>query len=1249
MSLIEAARKALKTGLSLGDSTSAGQGMRALESLVRGMTGKGEINPEMITTLMRSDPERVLRKATKPEFAELYKIVNANNTADGDELLMRFPNKFSSRTIKRRLAEIQSQDPDMAAQLEPLLLDGNKPRTTSVFDENMAPMDRTVPEEAGTSFGLVDALDGGEAPTQQVFTGIDAKGELDPRGTSMSDALKEAGVESQRVTTTPAKRPRVKGETFEGKAARYPDTRTGSERIAEVGKDTPQTNRAENWVVAMMRRRMTTKDKKIDGQLKSAFNRLAREFAAEKGLDEVATAKVLKKAESNTNSDDMPLREEFIGWAKQLPEDKLRRSTKTMRQYVGTRDKGAANLEKGGERQEQDMFNSSVTAAGGNPTTAGGTGMLFQNFDELSQEDVDFLNSMLTSQGLSARRKTRLPTDPKGNDAADRLLQNLYGRPQAMEHRRILSSETEEGNRLAFRLAEDMARVMFNGADYTSDLSMKSAIEGIARNLRGQYGLDFNLDAALSSNGNMTGTASRFYNDLDNKNFPQVEGNGLKKNEINPVGDTGNMDINPMRVPDEKSTMQMVREIESASGIPLDTQNLTASDIEYIHGRLVSLDQNLVDYRSDGSMASVPFGQAFTQVPRSEGLQKRIDALIEAGVPAAELADMDGSQIRQRYSEVVGKFAPQENVPLDTTPAPAEGIAAEVVTGESATPTPAPATAEPAAPPTSALGANSRAATQDEIDYVESIGMDPANMTDQDIIGVAGSRGADEPEPQMVVDTDMPEPDDLPAGVELNEPEAPEVAAVEPKTEDIETSPLDNVNPTSARMAYRIDALEEAGIDTSGMSDQEIRRIYQEALLEGKANAAQPAPTPAVEDLADDDILPDIPDAVAPTSQRVAARIDALEEAGIDTSSMDNAEINRIYQEALLEGKANAAQPAPTPAVDDIADDDILPNIPDDVAPTSQRTAERIDLLEASGIDTSGMSPNEVRDVYNMMSMMMDDDTVSPADFMDYVEDYQTRPARVQNRMYTLMENGVDTKHMDDAEINRTYQEMLLAAKEKQGADIDDADILPEVVDEGATSERLAAKIDALEAAGVDTSGMSPNDIRIEYTKRVMEGNASAAKRKQPFRQTSQKQSTGTNNPQPKQQANTNATGKQANPTQNNSTPSATPRTFSQGVMDWVKKHPVLTGSTGLGLGYMAWNGWNQPRDEDPQDFPERALIPIPEDISDEGFDGEAPAPGRAVGPDPALIQRIQQQQRVPRVMGGTTNARGNRYFRRHT
>lgn len=1233
MSLIEAARKALKTGLSLGDSTTASQGMRALESLVRGLTGKGEINPEMITTIMRSDPERVLRKATKPEFAELYKIVNANNVADGDELLMRFPNKFSTRTIKRRLAEIQAQDPDMAAQLEPLLLEGNKPRKVSVFDENMAPMDRSVPEEAGTSFGLVDELNGREAPTQEVFTGINAKAELRPDRTDVGAALEDAGVKSKNVTDQPSKRERPKGQTFPGRSARYPETRSGVERIAEVGKDTPRTNRAENWVVAMMRRRMTTKDKKMDGQLKSAFNRLAREWAAEKGLDEVATAKILKKsADKSTKPEEIQLREEFIDWAKTLPEDKLRRSTKTMRQYAGPDD--ANTRFAGGESMKQDQFNTSVTASGGNPTTAGGTGMLFQNFDELSKEDMDFLNSMITSKGLDSRRKTRLPTDPKGNDAADRLLQNLYGRNQAMEHRRILSSDTEEGNRLAFRLAEDMARVMFDGADYTSDLSLKSAIEGIARNLRGQYGLDFDFPAALSSDGNMTGTARRFYDSLDNNNFPQVGGKGLDKNEINPVGEVGNVEVNPLIQSDKKSTMQMVREIESTTGIPLDTKNLTAADIEYIHGRLVVLDQNLVDYRSDGSMAMVPFGKAFTQVPRSEGLQKRIDALIEAGVPAAELAEMDGSQIRQRYSEVLGKFAPQENVPLDTSPAPAESIAKEVVTGEP------PADAPPATPAPS-LAANSRAATQDEIDYVESIGMDTENMTDQDIIGVASARGADEAEPPMVVDTDMPEPDDLPAGVELNEPEAPEVAVVPEatKTEDIETSPLDNVNPTSARMAYRIDALEEAGIDTSGMSDQEIRRIYQEALLEGKANAAQPAPapTPAVADIADDDILPNIPDEIAPTSQRVAARIDALEDAGIDTSGMSNAEINRIYQEALLEGKANAAQPAPTPPVADIADSDIMPNIPDDVAPTSQRTAARIDYLESVGIDTSGMSPNEVRRVFDTIEMFTKDGNVSDGEILNFFEDYMTRPQRVQNRMFTLMEGGIDPLHMDDAEINRIYQEWLL---EKKAAD-QAADVLG--LDEGATAARTQEKIDALEAAGVDTSGMSPNEIRIEYTKRVMEGNILASKKRQPFRQTS----TGTNNPKPKQQATTNATGKQANPTKNNSSPPV--RTMSQKSIDWVKKNKFKSGVGLLSLGILGYNALNQPRDEEPQDFPDRALIPIPEDISDEGFDGEAPAPGRAGRPDPALIQRIQQQQSRPVTMGGFNNVSGKRYWRRHT
>lgn len=1168
MSLIEAARKALKTGLSLGDSTTASQGMRALESLVRGLTGKGEINPEMITTIMRSDPERVLRKATKPEFAELYKIVNASNVADGDELLMRFPNKFSTRTIKRRLAEIQAQDPDMAAQLEPLLLEGNKPRKVSVFDENMAPMDRSVPEEAGTSFGLVDELNGREAPTQEVFTGINAKAELRPDRADVGAALEDAGVKSKNVTDQPSKRERPKGQTFPGRSARYPETRSGVERIAEVGKDTPRTNRAENWVVAMMRRRMTTKDKKMDGQLKSAFNRLAREWAAEKGLDEVATAKILKKsADKSTKPEEIQLREEFIDWAKQLPEDKLSRSTKTMREYAGPDD--ANTRFAGGESMKQDQFNTSVTASGGNPTTAGGTGMLFQNFDELSKEDMDFLNSMITSKGLDSRRKTRLPTDPKGNDAADRLLQNLYGRNQAMEHRRILSSDTAEGNRLAFRLAEDMARVMFDGADYTSDLSLKSAIEGIARNLRGQYGLDFDFPAALSSDGNMTGTARRFYDSLDNNNFPQVGGKGLDKNEINPVGEVGNVEVNPLIQSDKKSTMQMVREIESTTGIPLNTQNLTAADIEYIHGRLVTLDQNLVDYRSDGSMAMVPFGKAFTQVPRSEGLQKRIDALIEAGVPSAELADMDGSQIRQRYSEVLGKFAPQENVPLDTSPAPAENIATEVVTGE-----------PPAdAPPASSLAANSRGATQDEIDYVESIGMDPENMTDQDIIGVASARGADEAEPTMVVDTDMPEPDDLPAGVELNEPEAPEVAAVPEatKTEDIETSPLDNVNPTSARMAYRIDALEEAGIDTSGMSDQEIRRIYQEALLEGKANAAQPAPAPAVVDIADDDVLPNIPDDVAPTSQRVAARIDALEEAGIDTSGMDNAEINRTYQEMVL-----AANEKP---VTDIADEDILPNVADDVEPTRAGILQREDALNQAGIDTE----------------MMDDD-----------------------------------------EILATYQQMVADRK----AAARNKDVLG--LDEGATAARTQEKIDALEADGVDTSGMSPNEIRMEYTKRVMEGNALASQKRQPFRQASHNKATGTNNPQPKPAANTNATGKQPNPVQNNSTPPPV-RTLSQKAIDWAKRNKFATGAGLLSLGILGYNSLTQPSDEDPKDFPERALIPIPEDISDEGFDGEAPAPGRAVGPDPALIQRIQQQQRVPRVMGGTTNARGNRYFRRHT
>jgi hypothetical protein len=297
---------------------------------------------------------------------------------------------------------------------------------------------------------------------------------------------------------------------------------------------------------------------------------------------------------------------------------------------------------------------------------------------------------------------------------------------------------------------------------------------------------------------------------------------------------------------------------------------------------------------------------------------------------------------------------------------------------------------------------------------------------------------------------------------------------------------------------------------------------------------------------------------------------------------------------------------------------------------------------------------------------------------------------------------------MDDAEINRTYQEMLLAAKEKPVPDIDDADILPNVADdvdptrsgilqredalneagidtemmdddeilatyqqmvadrkaaarnkdvlgpdEGATAARTQDKIDALEEAGIDTSGMTPNEIRLAHTQLVMEQNFGPGQlRQQPFQSAPKpRKATGANNQQPKQQPNTNATGKQPNPTKNNSTPTTPTRTWGEyfGEAPFSRAVMPLSVVTLGGLGLNALFNTDSDPEVTPVDFPEQPRIPIPENISEEGFDGEAPAPGRAVGPDPALIQRIQQQQSRPVTMGGFNNVSGKRYWRRHT
>ena len=291
------------------------------------------------------------------------------------------------------------------------------------------------------------------------------------------------------------------------------------------------------------------------------------------------------------------------------------------------------------------------------------------------------------------------------------------------------------------------------------------------------------------------------------------------------------------------------------------------------------------------------------------------------------------------------------------------------------------------------------------------------------------------------------------------------------------------------------------------------------------------------------------------------------------------------------------------------------------------------------------MDNAEINRTYQKMVLATNEKPVPDIDDADIlpnvVDDVEPTRAGILKREDALNQAGIDTEMMDDDEILATYQQMVADRK----AAARNKNVLG--ADEGATSERLADKIDALEAAGVDTSGMSPNDIRIEYTRRVMEGNALAAKNKQPFRPTSQKKSTGTNNPQPKQQANTNGTGKQANPAQNNSTP---PRTWSEYVGEAPFKRGVFPASALAFVG-MGLNGlWSdRTPEETPRDFPDQPRIPIPEDISDEGFDGEEPAPGRAVGPDPALIQRIQQQQSRPVSMGGFNNPSGKRYWRRHT
>ena len=1078
MSLLQKAAKLLGTGLNLGGSSQQDNAMRALQSLITAWR-RGEDPPvEALTIVMRSPVTRGV--IDDPDIDQLtarrwYELLASNNIGDADEYMVRYPNKFGTRAINKRLAKLRQTDPKAAVTMQMQLFDGEGVRRTArnsaVREGMLGDTDPTpVSEAPGDTPSTIIENDGRPSKTKIISGEMNVKSELPGGGpkTDMGNALDDAGIETgstgipRQMPQTPERRLNTQplnktvgealGEDTNIKMTNRKNFLSGAEMLPDATDNTP------NWVVAMFQNKLGlpgSENAPLLQEFKRRYRQIVEQFS-DIALDEGIDYDDVMYAMSLSSSDDMPeqsrlIRNAFLEYAKQLPQETLEQSTpgavnKIIYPAV-RREEFAANKNRGlepgkgtwegdsaipaGDARQMNQVRSSISAAGMNPSAADGTMELSKRFSDEGMTDDELLTLLKDADrtGLSSNRPGRLGTESKAQGAASYQVENWLAKNDDRSLTQLYEAvalDDDMGHRAAWQMATGLVDRMFRtGGDFKSPLSRIQAIEGVARSLRGRFGLDFDLYRGVPES-----TRNRIFKPIDDINAKGIGGTmGKDVNPIRPqtyVPEAGSMSST-------KSVPELAAEIEDVTGIPLDMSSIPEADIRALHGQLVG-------FESDNIYADM------------------MEELVAAGWEPYSLQRMSRGELRRFYNNTRG-----------TVDSAGQGARAGDLQGNP----------------------NEFVTLRDDgaLDTTDN----PANEIAEDVIA-----------PKVT--------------------ETPEVEEVKKAVEETPQDPSELVPDLTTRDNSRIDELVEAGVlteeEAAGMSSFEIRETYREWRILGRKKKPLDTQDPS-------DLIPDLTEA----DNRI---LDEMVEAGIvteeDAAGMSKQEIRDLYRQSKVSNNSKQSLPVeekptqpepvqvePTPEKQPIVNEG--PDIELSEPPPGQRDLltmdpERIqtkrDLLDEMGIDHSDMDNEQVRDFFNRLQLEQQAAKRAEAERIaeealeeqlkaeDFVPDEEMPTSEgVMQRIDQLEElGGMITDDMSDEEVLNTYFDMVRDRKQmelKRDSVIPDEEMPsspqrgkadPVLAQEGYGSKRGKASVDELrdflEDNGIDTSGMDDSEIPLE-------------------------------------------------------------------------------------------------------------------------------------------------------------------------
>lgn len=1067
MSLLQRAAKLLGTGLNLGGSSQQDNAMRALQSLITAVRRGDDPPLEALNIVMRSPVTRSVlsdSEVTQKVARRWYDLLRSQNAEWADTYMATYPNKFGTRAVNIRLNELRKNDPDGATRFQERLFDSDGKRrggnNSAVREGLMGDTDPTpVSESAGDTPSTIIERDGRRVEPKIISGAMNVQSELPGNGpkTDMGNALDDAGIETgstgipRQIPQTPERRLNTQplnktvsealGEDTNIRMTNKKNFLSGAEMLPEATDSTP------NWVVAMFQNKLGlpgAENAPLLQEFKRRYRQIIEQFS-DIALDEGIDYDDVMYAMSLNNTDDMPeqsrlIRNAFLEYAKQLPPETLGQSTPGATSriiYPQIREENAAaaanaNLEPGkgnwqgdsaipaGDARKMNNLRSSISAAGMNPSAADGTMELSKRFSGEGMTDDELLMLLKDADrtGLSSNRPGRLGTESKAQGAASYQVENWLSKTDDRSLTQLYEAvglDNDMGHRAAWQMATGLVDRMFRtGGDFKSPLSRIQAIEGVARSLRGRFGLDFDLYRGVPES-----TRTKIFKTVDEINAKGMGGTmGDTVNPVRPqtyVTEAGSMSST-------KSVPELAAEIEDVTGIPLDMGSMPEADIRALHSQLVG-------FESDNIYADM------------------MEELVAAGWEPYSLQRMSRGELRRFYNSTRGTVDgagqgaragdlqgnPNEFVSLrddgalDTTDNPANQIAEDVI---------APKVTE--APEVTEVKKAIDETPQDPSDLVPDLTAGDNRRIDELV------------EAGLLTEEEA-------AG--MSSPEIREMyrewRILGRKKKPVDTQDGSDLIPDLTEGDNRrIDEMVEAGIlteeDAAGMTKQEIRDLYRQSRLAGNAEKSLPVdekptqpepvqvePTPEKEVNEGPAIELDDP---APTldPERIATKRDLLDEMGIDHSDMDNDQVrdffNRLQLENQARKRAEAERLAEEALEEQLQADDF---VRDEELPTPEGVLQREEQLEEFGnMITDDMTDEEVLDTYMQMvrdrkQMELNRDNVVPDEEMpsssqrgkpDPVlaqEGYGSPrgKATIDELRDFLEDNGIDTSGMDDAEI----------------------------------------------------------------------------------------------------------------------------------------------------------------------------------------------------------------------------------------